>query len=995
MSEANIMTSMERTAYPRFKAKTSTRDLAQLYTPTPRETELARKMTRGEGQPLVFLVMLKSFQCLGFFPPKPEKIPEALIDHVRSRLGASNDTLLVPPRRSRQRYRDAIRDYLRVKAYGNEARRFATEATAEAATSMDDPADLINVAIEELVKERFELPAFSTLDNLARHVRHTVNSGLFARVNERLGEGGKRRLDALLEAEPAGRSDLNVLKATPKSATKKNLGELQERLLWLESLGDTADLLEGIPNQKVAHLAAQARALDASELKKVGEARRRAMLACLVERAKISARDGLAEMLVKAVGRMDNRGKERLEEIHRQRRGTTEEMIEVLGRILEGATEIGGDDVALGKHVRQLLAEHGGAEALLDGYATISEHRGGNHLPLLWGFYSGQRAALFKVARSLVFHATTEDRSLVGALRFVLENAHRRGEWFTGELVGKVNLSSGERWRSLVIADKEGQHALNRRHLEVCIFHHLAAELKTGDVCVEGSEKYADYRDQLLSWEECEPLVEDYCRELGLEPTSEGFTAQLRELLHTTADEVDRSYPENSSVVITESGEPVMKRVRAKKPTRAAKALETAIIGRMPERNLIDVLCGIEHHTNWSKHFGPLSGSEPKLANPRERYLIVAFGYGTNLGPVQTARHTRGLVSAHEVGYVNRRHVNTKKLEAAIREVINAYAKLGLPRVWGTGESAAADGTKVDLYEQNLISEYHIRYGGYGGIAYHHISDTYVALFTHFFACGVWEAVYILDGLLKNESDIQPDTVHSDTQGQSAPVFGLSYMLGIHLMPRIRNLKALTLFRPDKDAIYEHIDPLFGATIDWKLIETHWRDLMRVVLSIKEGKVLPSTLLRKLGNYSRKNRLYRAFREVGRVIRTAFLLHYLSNQDLRRQITAATNKAESYNNFSDWLFFGGEGLLAENDPDEQEKRMKFKELLANSLILQNAADMTDVLHSLAHEGHEIRREYLAQLSPYLTGHVKRFGDYVVDLENIPPPPNGDIPALVD
>jgi len=30
---------------------------------------------------------------------------------------------------------------------------------------------------------------------------------------------------------------------------------------------------------------------------------------------------------------------------------------------------------------------------------------------------------------------------------------------------------------------------------------------------------------------------------------------------------------------------------------------------------------------------------------------------------------------------------------------------------------------------------------------------TYVALFSHFIPCGVWEAVYILDGLLKNRSD--------------------------------------------------------------------------------------------------------------------------------------------------------------------------------------------------------------------------------------------------
>src|SRR5687767_15891509 len=89
------------------------------------------------------------------------------------------------------------------------------------------------------------------------------------------------------------------------------------------------------------------------------------------------------------------------------------------------------------------------------------------------------------------------------------------------------------------------------------------------------------------------------------------------------------------------------------------------------------------------------------------------------------------------------------------------------------------------------------------------ISDTYIALFSHFIACGVWEAVYILDGLLKNESALQPDTLHADTQGQSEPVFGLAYLLGIKLMPRIRNWRALTFYRPDKETQYRHIDSLF------------------------------------------------------------------------------------------------------------------------------------------------------------------------------------------
>jgi TnpA family transposase len=159
-----------------------------------------------------------------------------------------------------------------------------------------------------------------------------------------------------------------------------------------------------------------------------------------------------------------------------------------------------------------------------------------------------------------------------------------------------------------------------------------------------------------------------------------------------------------------------------------------------------------------------------------------------------------------------------------------------------------ADGTHIELLENNLRGERHIRYGAYGGIAYHHISDTYIALFSHFIACGVWEAVYILDGLLKNESTLQPDTLHADTHGQSEVVFGLAYLLGIKLMPRIRNWRELTFYRPAKDSAYQHLDSLFAQTINWALIERHWPDLLQVVLSIQAGKVLPSMLLQRLNS---------------------------------------------------------------------------------------------------------------------------------------------------
>lgn len=87
------------------------------------------------------------------------------------------------------------------------------------------------------------------------------------------------------------------------------------------------------------------------------------------------------------------------------------------------------------------------------------------------------------------------------------------------------------------------------------------------------------------------------------------------------------------------------------------------------------------------------------------------------LGPTQTAASVKGL-SRKQVAWLNLHHVSEERLDKAIFRVVNSYNRFVLPQFWGTGKSASADGTKWNLYEQNLLSEYHIRYGGYGGIGY-------------------------------------------------------------------------------------------------------------------------------------------------------------------------------------------------------------------------------------------------------------------------------------
>lgn len=282
----------------------------------------------------------------------------------------------------------------------------------------------------------------------------------------------------------------------------------------------------------------------------------------------------------------------------------------------------------------------------------------------------------------------------------------------------------------------------------------------------------------------------------------------------------------------------------------------------------------------------------------------------------------RGKVSAHEL-------YTAGKVHQCSADVINALATLDVAGMWGDGQVVAVDGSQVDTWENNLLAESHIRYGGYGGLAMRFVSDSFIALFSHFVPCGAWEAVFIIDGLLRNDSDVHPDTIHADTQGQSLPVFGLVALLGFDLLPRIRNWHDLNFYRPDATTRYQHIDGLFGDnTIDWALIERHWTDLLRTSIYIREGRVSSVMLLRRLGNHSHKNRLYRAFRELGRVIRT-ITLRYLSEPELREQITAITNKAEAFHGYSEWLMIGGK-FIGHNDPDHQERVIKFNELLANN-----------------------------------------------------------------
>ena len=541
------MTSIERTAYPRFKRQLTTKELTDIYTPTKSEIAFAYATATGERNILNLLVILKSFQRLGYFPSLTD-IPLKIINHIRNHLKFAIDIVLsYENSKTMYRHRTAIREYLQVKSFNQTARHLAVSAVNESAQVMDNPADLMNVVIAELIKNRYELPGFNTLNRLVRRVRNIVNQNLFNLILGRLNNDYQQRLLDLLDNQIVEyRSFYNNLKQLPKRPTRNHLNDLIAHLMWLDSLGDIKPLLADMTAAKIQHFAAEARVLDASEIKEFNLPKRMTLILCLIYSASIRTRDNLVEMFIKKMQLIHNHAKKELELIKQRYQETVEKLLGVFSNVLQ---------------------------------VLVDEPSG--------------------------------------------DKSDKSDKSDKVEQVNRLLIPSG------------------------------------------GAE-------QLLS--ECEAI---------------------------------NAY-------------------------------------KFPERNLIDILRNVDYWTNFTRHFGPMSGSDPKLERATERYLLTSFTYGCNLGPTQAARHMRGVVTGKKISFVNRRHVSVDKLNAALVDIINRYNVLKLPGIWGDGTTAAADGTKYELYEENLLSEYHIRYGGYGGIAYHHVSDTYVALFSHFISCGTWEAVYII-----------------------------------------------------------------------------------------------------------------------------------------------------------------------------------------------------------------------------------------------------------
>lgn len=635
--------------------------------------------------------------------------------------------------------------------------------------------------------------------------------------------------------------------------------------------------------------------------------------------------------------------------------------------------------------VETLFAAQGGREALAQSCEEHLRHERQNWRPFARAVFIPLRSSLLRLVDILPLQGTPVTDSLLRLVRSLTNGESTQSDYRVIDGVAPTTLP--REWQGLVHDHASDKQAFNRRQLEVVAILELAAAIKAGEIFVTGSLSFEKFWDRLPA-EAAEPAaIAAYAIARGWAAGADGMVHAVKTALEQKASFLDTAVGGGDKGYLQRGkhGRPVVTRLRAVVTPETAIDLESQMMAHMPERAVLEAIANTEHWAQWGRHFGLPSRLEPQIKDASHRYVLTAFAYGCGLGPTEAARHLGGTVSADQLAFADRRHIDIADLRAASADLINLYAQFELPQQWGTGKYAAADGTHFETYEDNLLAEHHIRYGKTGGIAYRHVADNYIALFSRFIACGTYEATYILDALLQNISDVKPGRLHADTHGQSAAVFGLAYLLGIELMPRIRRWQKLKLYRSDNTDRYSRINDLFAGTINWTLIHGHYPQFMQLALAIQGGTLAPSAVLEKVNSYSTKNQFALALKELGNAVRTTYLLEWIMDDSLRRTVHKGTTKIERHHKFSKHLAFGAGGHLRSNNPADQEKAIVYNELVANAVALQNVVDQTQAIHTLKAKGVSIRPADLAFLSPYATSKLKRFGEYPTDLKPEPMP----------
>ena len=166
-------------------------------------------------------------------------------------------------------------------------------------------------------------------------------------------------------------------------------------------------------------------------------------------------------------------------------------------------------------------------------------------------------------------------------------------------------------------------------------------------------------------------------------------------------------------------------------------------------------------------------------------------------------------------------------------------------------------------------------------------------------------------------------------------------------------------------------------------IVERWDELLRVAGSLKLGWVTASLLISKLQAGARENVLSRALRDLGRLVKTQFILQWIESEDYRRRIHRQLNKGEALHALRRFLFFAHEGKVQRRQADQQTNQVLCLNLVTNAIVTWSTLYMNAAIEQLRAEGSIGPDVGLGHLSPALYGHINPYGKYRFEIADRP------------
>lgn len=516
----------------------------------------------------------------------------------------------------------------------------------------------------------------------------------------------------------------------------------------------------------------------------------------------------------------------------------------------------------------------------------------------------------------------------------------------------------------------------DQRIWEMALCLEVRDALSSGDLFLPESRRHVSfsnliYNDQQWSDERAEAYVE-----LSLPYESDQVLGRLRQEFESAAQQAEQGMAHNTFATIRD-GRLKLKRDDALETSDRVRELRRVIETNLPRVRIEDLLRKVEARCGFTRALRPLPGYKPQSMNFLVAKLAALVAHGTNLG-VLAMGHSAEEVRVEMLQHVTKWFLREETLKAANAMLVNEHTQLELSSIYGQGIASSSDGQRFGVQGSSLLASLYPRYFGYYERAvtiYTHVSDQFSVFSTQAISCTPREALYVLDGLLENNTVLRPREHHVDTHGYTEHLFGLCFLLGFSFMPRIRDLADQQLYRMDRTMTYGAVDVLFKGSIDIELIREQWDQLVRLAASLRDRTAPAHLVVRRLTGSAPSNRLAKALTALGRIVKTVYILRYIQDEVLRRRVQRQLNRGESRHDLARWLFFANRGEFRTGDYAEIMNKASCLGLLSNAVVMWNTVEMGKIVQRLRARGEIVEDEDLAGVTPLLHAHVIPHGTY--------------------